>query len=146
MKKLILATAVIAAMFSVSAHASDDKMMFPIAGGMSDSEAQAKLDPSIKFYFGDQPTPKVIAKLGADKTSQKTNAFAKSADKICNHAFLSALLALQKRAQELGANAVIHVVSNYNNIENSSPTDFECHVGGIIGGVALKGEFVKVAN
>ena len=144
MKKLILATAVIAAMFSVSAHASDDKMMFPIAGGMSDSEAQAKLDPSIKFYFGDQLTPKVIAKLGADKTSQKTNAFAKSADKICNHAFLSALLALQKRAQELGANAVIHVVSNYNNIENSSPTDFECHVGGIIGGVALKLSLIHI--
>ena len=100
MKKLVLASAVVAAMFSVSAHASDEKMMFPIAGGLSDSEAQAKLDPSIKFYFGDQPTPKVISKLGYDKTSQKTNAFAKSSDKVCNHAFLSGLLALQKRAHE----------------------------------------------
>ncbi len=146
MKKLVMATAVLAAMFSVSAHASDEKMMFPIAGGMGNTEAQAKLDTSIKYYFGDQPTPKVITKLGFDKTSQKTNAFAKSADKVCNHAFLSAMLALEKRAQELGANAVIHIVSNYNNIENSSTTDFECHVGGIMGGVALKAEFVKVAN
>jgi len=146
MKKLILATAAMAAMFSASAQASDEKMMFPIAGGMDNSEAQAKLDTSIKYYFGDQPTPKVIAKLGFDKTSQKTNAFAKAADKVCNHAFLSAMLALQKRAQELGANAVIHIASNYDNIENSSATDVECHVGGIMGGVALKGEFVKVGN
>ncbi|HEX7641737.1 MAG TPA: excinuclease ATPase subunit [Burkholderiaceae bacterium] len=146
MKKLVSAAAVVAAIFSIPAHASDEKMMFPIAGGMSDSEAQAKLDPSVKFYFGNQPTPKVISRLGADKTSQKTNAFAKSSDKVCNHAFLSALLSLQKRAHELGANAVVNVVSNYNNVEYSSQTDFECHVGGIMGGVALKGEFVKVAN
>lgn len=146
MKKLILAGAVLAAMFSVSAQASDEKMMFPIAGGLSDSEAQNKLDPSLKFFFGDQPTPKVLSKLGFDKTSQKTNAFAKSADKVCNHAFLSAMLALQKRAQDLGANAIINIKSNYNNIEMSSQTDFECHVGGIMGGVALKGDFVKIAK
>jgi uncharacterized protein YbjQ (UPF0145 family) len=144
MKKLILAGAVLAAMFSVSAQARDDKMMFPIAGAMADGDAQARLGDSIKFYFGDQPTPKVLSKLGFDKTSQKTNAFAKSADKVCNHAFLSAMLALQKRAAELGANAIINIKSNYNNMENSSQTEFECHVGGIMGGVALKGDFVKI--
>jgi len=143
MKKLILAGAVLAAMFSVSAHASNEKMMFPIAGGLSESEAQSKLDPSMKFYFGDQATPKVISKLGSDRTSQKTNAFAKSSDKVCNHAFLSALLSLQKRAQELGASAVINIKSNYDNVEFSSQTDFECHVGGLMAGVALKGDFVK---
>ncbi|MBV8635102.1 MAG: excinuclease ATPase subunit [Burkholderiaceae bacterium] len=145
MKKLVLASAMLAAMFSMPAHASDEKMMFPIAGGMSDSDAQAKLDPSIKFFFGDQPAPKGT-KLGFDKTSQKTNAFAKSADKVCNRAFLSGLLSLQKRAQELGANAVVNIKSNYNNIEYSSQTDFECHVGGIMGGVALKADFVKIGN
>ena len=146
MKKLILAMAAIAALFSASAHASDEKMMFPIAGGLAESEAQTKLDPNLKFFFGDQPTPKVIAKLGWDKTSQKTNAFAKSSDKVCNHAFLSAMLNLQKRAQELGADAVINIKSNYNNVEFSSQTDFECHVGGLMGGVALKGDFVKISK
>ena len=43
--------------------------------------------------------------------------------------FLSAMLALQKRAQSVGADAVVNIVSNYKNIENSSATEFECHEG-----------------
>jgi uncharacterized protein YbjQ (UPF0145 family) len=86
----------------------------------------------------------VLERLGVDKTSQKTNAFGKSAETSCNWAFLSAMLRLQQRAHELGANAVINIVSNYKNVEVSSETQFECHDGAIMSGVALKGEFVKV--
>jgi hypothetical protein len=39
------------------------------------------------------------------------------------------MLSLQKRAKELGANAVIHIVNNYGNNANPNATDFECHVG-----------------
>jgi uncharacterized protein YbjQ (UPF0145 family) len=53
------------------------------------------------------------------------------------------MLRLQQRAHELGANAVINIVSNYKNVEVSSETQFECHDGAIMSGVALKGEFVK---
>jgi uncharacterized protein YbjQ (UPF0145 family) len=56
------------------------------------------------------------------------------------------MLQLQKRARDLGANAVINIVSNYNNVEFSSETEFECHAGAIMAGVALKGDFVKVAD
>ena len=131
---------------AMPAHASDNKVMLPIAGAMADNNAQGRLGDSVKFYFGNQPTPKILQKLGSDTTSQKTNSFAKSNEKACNWVFLSDMLALEKRAKELGANAVYNIVSNYDNIENSSDTEFECHVGGIMAGVAFKAQFAKVVG
>jgi uncharacterized protein YbjQ (UPF0145 family) len=148
MKKTIFALAsLIAAVASVMpAHASDNKQMLPIAAALADDTSKDRLGDSVKFFFGNQPVPPVLAKLGSNSTSRKTNAFGKSAERACNWAFLSAMLALEKRAHELGANAVINIVSNYGNVENSSATEFECHVGGIMAGVAFKGEFVKIAD
>jgi uncharacterized protein YbjQ (UPF0145 family) len=131
---------------SFSAQARDTKLLLPLSAAMSANDAQGRLGDTVKFYFGNQPTPPVLEHLGTDKTSQKTNAFGKSPEAACNWAFLSAMLRLQQRARELGANAVINVVSNYKNAEMSSDTQFECHDGAIMSGVALKGEFVKLAK
>lgn len=128
------------------AHAADVMHMMPIAAAMSANDAQERLGDSVKFYFGDQPTPKVLEKFGSGTTSQKTNAFGKTNDKACNWVFLSDMLALQKRARELGANAVVNIVSNYGHAERSSTTEFECHVGNIMAGAAFKGDFVKIAD
>lgn len=145
MKKLILSIALIAAAASsVPAQARDSKMMMPLAAAMSANDAQTRLGDSVKFYFGSQKTPAIATRLGSDKTSQKTNSFGKSADTACNWAFLSAMLRLQARAKELGADAVVNIVSNYKNEEMSSETEFECHDGAMMSGVALKGEFVKL--
>jgi uncharacterized protein YbjQ (UPF0145 family) len=129
---------------AAAAQARDTKMMLPLAAAMSDNDAQHRLGDSVKFYFGKQPTPAVLERLGTDQTSQKTNSVGKTAERSCNWAFLSAMLRLQQRARELGANAVINIVSNYKNVETSSETEFECHDGAIMSGVALKGEFVKL--
>jgi uncharacterized protein YbjQ (UPF0145 family) len=146
MKKIVSTMVILGAVMAMPAHASDNKVMLPIAGAMADNNAQGRLGDSVKFYFGNQPTPKILQKLGGDTTSQKTNAFAKSNEKACNWVFLSDMLALEKRAKELGANAVYNIVSNYDNIENSSDTEFECHVGGIMAGVAFKAQFAKVVG
>jgi uncharacterized protein YbjQ (UPF0145 family) len=146
MKKIISMMVILGAAMSVTAHASDNKVMIPIAGAMADNNAQGRLGDDIKFYFGNQPTPKVLQKLGSETTSQKTNAFGKSAEKACNWVFLSDMLALEKRAREMGANAVINIVSNYGNVESSSTTEFECHVGGIMAGAAFKGDIVKISG
>ncbi|OGB23121.1 MAG: excinuclease ATPase subunit [Burkholderiales bacterium RIFCSPLOWO2_02_FULL_57_36] len=148
MKKLIALIIVIGFSFTVAwpAHARDTKHMLPIASAMQVSDAQEKLDGSIRFFFGKQKAPKVLAKLGSDISNRKTNAFGKSDEVACNWAFLSALIALEKRAQALGANAVVNIVSYYKRNEMSSPTEFECHAGGIMAGVALKGDFVKIGK
>ena len=142
----VLACALLTLGIATTAHARDTKLLLPLSAAMSANDAQTRLGDSVKFYFGNQPTPKVLERLGSDKTSQKTNSFGKSPEKACNWAFLSAMLRLQQRARELGADAVINIVSNYKNEEMSSDTQFECHDGAIMSGVALKGEFVKLAK
>jgi uncharacterized protein YbjQ (UPF0145 family) len=131
---------------ALPAHARDDKLMMPISVAMESPETQEKLDSSIRYYFGNQKTPKILKKLGTDSSNKKTNAFGKSDEKACQWAFLSAMLSLEKRAKDLGANAVINIASNYKKVVMSSNTEYECHAGGIMAGVALKGDFVKTAD
>ena len=146
MKKLILSVAVTAAAIAsiAPAQARDSKMMMSLENAMNANDAKSRLGGDVKFYFGSQKTPKVLEVLGTDKTSQKTNSFGKSPETACNWAFLSAMLRMQERARELGANAVVNIVSNYKNAEMSSETEFECHDGAMMTGVALKGDFVKI--
>lgn len=146
MKKtmLMVVLAALAAGSTMTAQAADRKVKLSIAAAMAANDG--KLGDSVQYFFAGQPTPKVIEKLGTDKTSQKTNAFGKSDEKACNWVFLSSMMRLEKRAKELGANAVVNIVSNYNNVESASPTEFECHAGAIMAGVALKGDFVRIAD
>jgi uncharacterized protein YbjQ (UPF0145 family) len=143
-----IAAAVLTVMFSLvttwPAEARNTKHLLPIAEALAVKDAEEKLQGNIKFFFGDQETPKILAKLGTDQSNRKTNAFGKSDEKACNWAFLSAMIALERRAQQLGANAVVNIVSYYDRKVMSSRTEFECHAGAIIAGVVLRGEFVKV--
>ena len=148
MKKIIssMISIIFALALTWSVEARNTKLLLPIAVALAVKDAQDKLDGSIKFYFGNQVTPKILTKLGSDMSNRKTNAFGKSDEKACNWVFLSAMVALEKRAQQLGANAVVNIVSYYDRIVMSSPTEFECHAGAIIAGVVLKGDFVKLAE
>ena len=148
MKKLIFSsTALIFSLnFAAVALARDTKLLLPISVAMETKDAEDKLGGSVKFFFGDQKTPPILKKLGSDISNRKTNAVGKSDEKACNWAFLSAMVALEKRAQQLGANAVVNIVSYYQKNTMSSATEFECHAGAVIAGVALKGDFVTIAE
>jgi uncharacterized protein YbjQ (UPF0145 family) len=148
MKKVTCSTIILASALSVAwpAHARDTKHLLPIAAALEVKDAKDKLDGSIKFFFGTQQSPKILTKFGTDVTNLKTNSVGKSDEKACNWVFLSAMVALEKRAKQLGANAVVNIVSFYKKEVMSSPTEFECHAGAVIAGVALRGEFVKIAD
>jgi uncharacterized protein YbjQ (UPF0145 family) len=148
MKKMFAIAALLAvsATTSLTASAADTMVKLPIADALAANDAQQRLGDKVKFYFGSQQTPKVASVIASDKTSQRTNGFGKSTDKACNWVFLSAMLQLQKRATELGADAVVNIVSNYKDQEFSSPTEYECADGAIMAGVAFKADFVKLAK
>jgi uncharacterized protein YbjQ (UPF0145 family) len=139
---LIIAAFMLATVAPSSAR--DTKYMLPIAAALEAQDGKQKLDGSVKFFFGSQETPKILTKLATDVTNLKTNAVGKSDEKACNWVFLSAMMQLEKRAKELGANAVVNIASYYQKNVVSSATEFECHAGAVIAGVALKGDFVKV--
>lgn len=127
------------------AFAADKEYKFPLAEVLESADAKQKLDGSVRFYLAGQATPKVLESKGDTITNKKTNAFGKEASATCRWAALSALIALQEKAKQLGANAVVNIVSFYKKDAFSSATEYECHVGNLMSGVALKGTVARIA-
>ena len=104
-----------------------------------------KLDGSVKFYLaGNRPAGNMTVINDNVTTSKKTNGFSKSSQESCDWALQSALITLQGAAKQAGANAVVDIQSNYNTQPHSDPTNYECHKGFLMSGVALKGKLAKV--
>lgn len=127
---------------SLPVSARDDHLKFPIAPALGTSDAKAKLDPKIALYFGKAAHPSGLD-LGTFTTNKKTNAVGKSDQVACQWVFLSALIALQERARQLQATAVVGIESMYKNEPFSSETEFMCGAGTFVAGVALRGQFIR---
>lgn len=144
MKSRLVALAALSALACAPAWARDTVLHLPLADVLEMPEAKEKLDPAMKFFLAGQTTPKVIKRFATDVSNPKTNGVGKSDEFGCKWAALSALINLQDSAKRHGANAVIDIVSYYKKHEYKSATDFECHAGALIIGVALRGTYAKV--
>jgi uncharacterized protein YbjQ (UPF0145 family) len=144
----IFAVSVIVLSLTVTypAYARNIKLILPIAAAMEARDFESRPTGAVKFFFGTQKSPEILTKLGSYAATPRSAAMGMLDEKACNGAFLWTLVALEKRAQQLGANAVVNIVSFYQKNEMSSTTEFECHVGNVIASVFLKGDFVKIAN
>jgi len=127
------------------ALARNDKYLLPISAALQSKDAQESPDGLVKFFFGKQETPEIATKLGSGSTHQRSTTRPSEDARSCNVAFLKALVALQKNAKQLGANAVVNISSYYKNDTLSSATEFECHAG-VSAHVMLKGDFVKIGD
>jgi len=128
------------------AVARDTVLHIPLADVLAMPDAQSKLDPAVKFYLAGQSTPRVLKRFSTDVSNPKTSGVGKSDEFGCKWAALTALMHLQDQAKREGGNAVIDIVSYYKKNEYRSATDFECHAGAIIIGVALRGTYAKIAD
>lgn len=147
MKKLVggavlLAVCVVA---PAKVDARNDKYILPIEGALQSTAPRENPNSSVKYFFARQETPPIITKLGIETTHQRFRTNPSIDVKSCNAAFLLALAALQRRAKQLGADAVINIASYYQKTELESPSEFECHAGAAAH-VMLRGEFVKFAE
>jgi hypothetical protein len=137
--------ALLAAVAVSPALARDTEYKLPFAEVLEMPEAKEKLDGSVKFFLAGQKTPKVLERKGEDMSNKKTNGVGKDDHYGCKWAALSALVAFQDKAKQMGANAVVDIVSYYKRDTFKSATEFECHAGAMIIGVTLKGTYAKVA-
>jgi uncharacterized protein YbjQ (UPF0145 family) len=144
--RITVITLVILCVTNNNALARDTKYMFPVDVALNTPTAKEKLDTRVAFYFGLQRHPTVTQTLGEYTANRKTNAANKSDQEACEWAFLTALLALRDRAVEQGGDAVINIKSYYKKNEVTSDSEYECHAGAIIAGVALRGTVVKLAK
>ena len=127
------------------ADARNDKYMLPIKAALDSSDARNKPDGTVKFFFGKQTKPAIVANLGTATPHGKASTRGSDDIKACNAAFLAALVDFQKRAKKAGANAVVNIVSYYKNVEVASPSEFECHAGAAAHAI-LRGDLAKIAD
>lgn len=97
----------------------------------------------VAFYMSGQKHAKVAHDFGVFTSNKRTNAFNKTDEKACEIAFLSAIIALQKRATQLGGDAVVDIKSTTKNNDLDSATSYRCAAGGVIANVVLTGRVVK---
>ncbi len=144
MKTRLLALTLSGLMLSPLAAARDTQLFLPIEEAMNSSAAEEQLNGAVKFYFGKDSGPAVAKTMGSFVANRKTNGVGKSDEEACRWVFLSSLLALRDRALAEGGDAVVNIHSYYKKDEYFSATDYECHAGAIMAGVALKGTVVKL--
>mgnify|MGYP003148622586 CR=1 FL=1 len=142
-KKAVLGSlGLVLVLSAAQSQARDDESMRPVSDVLEKYES--KLNSDVALYFGKQSHPAVAKKLGEYPTNKKTNGFNKSDSEACEWVMLSALLSLQERAVREGGDAVVNIRSYYKKDEVSSETEYECHNGAFVAGVALIGEVVKL--
>ena len=127
-----------------AAHAADQMLDLAVADARASGHASALLD--VPFFMAGQKHPAVASKVGQWPTNQRANAFGKAKTDACYRAFVSAIVALQKRAQMEGANGVVDVRSTTKDQKLESATQFRCAAGAMVANVALTGTVVKLAG
>jgi len=144
MKTRILLGLVLAAASMAASAGRDERLFFPIEDVYASDDLKLKINPDVKLFFGKQEHPDPEASYGVFTANRKTNFLNKSDKEACQIAFVSAVVALQERAQKEGGNAVIAIRNVYRKDNFVSETEYECGAGTVIGGVALQGEVVKL--
>lgn len=129
---------------AAGAQARDTQHLLSIEEAMATPAARERLAPNIRFVFADASHGEVVAEHGNYVTNKKTNAFNKSDEEACRWVMLSALLSLQERVKAEGGNAVINIESYYKKNPMASRSEYECHAGAIMAGVALRGDVVTL--
>ena len=130
-----------AILLSAPAMARDDTLYLPIKDVLNSDMAKEKLDGSVKFHFDSSGGGETL-KAGV-VSNRKTNAFGKSDEQACQVAMLSTLIAFQETAKKMGATKVNNLNSYYKKNLYRSSTQYECHAGGFVAGVALRGDIVR---
>ena len=135
--------------FAAPVWARNDQYMLKWTDVLESQEGKARLDSSVKFYFGEGAGPENAVRQDGDEVVQIAKGKG-SGQQIkdgdvqgCKLAALAALVIFQQKARQNGSTAVVDLISNYHNAKFSSPTEYECHAGGTGSHVQFKANYSK---
>jgi len=129
------------------AMARNDRVVFPLQDALArNGSFKDNLGDDVALYFGDQETPKVLKAFMIWTFTRKTSRLTSDDKDACEVAFISAAYALQERARQDGANAVINIRSVYQDTETNSEKEYVCGSGNVVASVILKGTLVKLVK
>ena len=126
------------------AAAADRWEHLSVQAALQSDLAKDKLDPAISFFMKGQKHNKANNPSREYSANKRTSKFRKSAEAACQHAFISALISFQQRAQREDRNAVIDLYSITKNKKFVSSKEYSCLAGGMMVNVALKGKVADI--
>jgi len=143
-KYVTLSTAVIVSL--TLAGCGTQRMSLPIqpvaSAATTNAVASTDAGSSIAVYFGSQPHPEVVRRVGGASHSLRVARTTDGAEATCNKALATALDKLRADARGKGANAVINVTTRFHGNETSSATEYTCGVSRSAAAIAVKGDLV----
>jgi uncharacterized protein YbjQ (UPF0145 family) len=119
-----------------------DAKLYPVAPALEPIPHRAALS-GVDFYFADEPPPTVSKKHGTFTTTQRAEARG-DYEAACSKALVEALLRFKRRALHEGGNAVIGIVSVWQERDFVSATQYQCIIGRSSAAVELKATVVTV--
>jgi hypothetical protein len=135
----------LALLLAAPAQARDTEHFFSAAEAAESDVGKAKL-LDVPFYLRGQEHPAFGRELLEMSTEKSTRGAFRTDLTSCRVAFLSALIALQQRAQAESAAAIVDIVSITRGKETESATDYRCIAGTTIVHVGLRGKLVAAAD
>jgi uncharacterized protein YbjQ (UPF0145 family) len=140
----LVAVPVLLAATPAAAQRQDAVNVFPV-GAVRDDPEFAGQTSDIRFYFAGERHPGIVRRVQNNATtSQRARKAGRAADWACNRALMNALIRLGDAARSSGANAVINIRSNWDNRPYANGSEYECGIGRMMAGVALKGDIVTL--
>ena len=137
----------------VSLQARNEALMFPIADVTRQASTKQMVGTDMTLQFGalrpeangTQLLGEVVAHASADPyEGHGAGRRSRGDEPTCRDAFRKALAELSRQARGRGANAVLGIVSYYNNAEMNNPSAYECHAGMSRAVVALKAQAARL--
>jgi len=138
----VLAILLLTSFVAAPAFARNDTLDFTVESAKKLGPKDKLLD--IPYYMAGQKHPAVAKDFGEARTNKATNKFNKDDDYACAIAFTSAIIQLQTRAKQLGANAVVDIKSVTKGMNLESATKYRCNLGTFTAVVGLTGTPVKL--
>lgn len=138
-----LAALVLVVGIALPATARNDAVTVRLSEVLEMPEAKEKLDGSVRFFTKGEKTPRVEQQLRSASTRRSTNGLGKADDFGCRWSVLSALMALEKQAKSVGANAVIEIESGEG---GGNPGEIQCNAGSVVIRTSLRGIYAVVGK
>ena len=98
----------------------------------------------VHFFMKGATHPEVAVNMGDVHSSKKTRSFGRGDEEACEVALLSTLIAIEKKAKSVGADAVIDIESYSRDKVSADSTKLECNVGSTVANMAVRGTMVRL--
>ena len=138
-----MALVVVVAIGAVAAEArAEDKVMkFSVSHALKSKLAKEKTLDDVRVFMTGQGHPGVSRSFREYQSNKRSSGW--NDQEACDKAFISAIIALQQRADKEGGNGVVDIYSIANNKKNRSADTYSCLRGRSMAQVILRGTVVR---